>query len=94
MGTLDGAYFLGADEDLGSIRAGKLADLQVLDANPLEDIRNTAKIRWVVKGGVVYEAETLDEVWPRQRPFGPYTWVDEDALKQDKKSVDGWAKVK
>jgi Tol biopolymer transport system component len=94
MGTLDGAYFLGADEDLGSIRAGKLADLQVLDANPLEDIRNTAKIRWVVKGGVVYEAETLNEVWPRQRPFGPYTWVDEDALKQDKKSVDGWAKVK
>ena len=43
---------------------------------------------------MVYEAETLDEVWPRQRPFGPYTWVDEDVLRQDKKAVDGWAKVK
>jgi imidazolonepropionase-like amidohydrolase len=70
MVTMGGAYFLGAQEDVGSIKAGKLADLQILDANPLEDIRNTGKIRWVVKGGVVYEGETLDEVWPRQRPFG------------------------
>jgi len=93
MGTMGGAYFLGMQEDIGSIKAGKLADLQILDANPLEDIRNTGKIRWVVKGGVVYEAETLDEVWPRQRLFGPRPWVDEDVLQQNKKPVDGWVRV-
>jgi Tol biopolymer transport system component/imidazolonepropionase-like amidohydrolase len=87
VASLHGAWFLGAQEDLGSIRAGKLADLLVLDANPLEDIRNTAAIRWVVKGGVVYEADTLDEIWPRQRAFGPYTWVDEDALRRDARPV-------
>lgn len=90
VASMGGAFFLGAQEDIGSLRVGKLADFQVLDANPLDDIRNTAKIRWVVKGGVVYEAETLDEVWPRQRPFGPYTWVDEDALRDDARPVDGW----
>ena len=89
VASLHGAHFLGAQDDLGSIREGKLADLLVLDANPLEDIRNTERIRWVVKGGVVYEAETLDEVWPRERPFGPYYWVDEDALRQDARPVGG-----
>lgn len=89
VASLHGAWFLGAQEDLGSIREGKLADLLVLDANPLEDIRNTADIRWVVKGGVVYEADTLDEVWPRERPFGPYYWVDDAALRNDARPVGG-----
>lgn len=90
VASMGGAWFLGAQEDIGSVREGKLADLQILDADPMEDIRNTARIRWVVKGGVVYEAETLDEIWPRERPFGPYTWVDEDALRQDVRPVDAW----
>ena len=92
VASMGGAFFLGAQDDVGSLRVGKLADFQVLDANPLEDIRNTARIRWVVKGGVVYEAETLDEVWPRQRPFGPYPWVDQDALRQDRRAVDVWSR--
>jgi len=87
VATLHGAWFLGADEDLGSIRAGKLADLLVLDGNPLEDIRATADIRWVVKDGIVYDADTLDEIWPEERPFGPYTWMDDDALRDDVRPV-------
>lgn len=89
VASLHGAYFLGADDDLGSLRVGKLADLLVLDSNPLDDIRNTADLRWVVKGGVVYEADTLDEVWPRQRPFGPTPWIDDASLRNDTRAVGG-----
>jgi Tol biopolymer transport system component len=90
VASLDGAYFLGADQDLGSIEVGKLADLLVLDANPLDDIRNTANMQYVMKGGILYDANTLDEVWPTNTPFGPYYWVDEDALRSDDRGVDWW----
>ena len=59
--TLDGARYLGLDRDIGSLEPGKLADLIVLDANPLEDIRNTESIRWVIVNGRVYDARTMDE---------------------------------
>src|SRR5207248_10599305 len=45
VGTMDGAYGIGMDKDLGSLEPGKLADLIVLDANQLDDIQNTEKIR-------------------------------------------------
>lgn len=89
VATLHGAYFLGAQEDLGSVEEGKLADILVLDANPLDDIRNTATIQYVVKGGVVYDGDTLDEVWPTQTPYGPYTWIDDDALQTGTKPIGG-----
>lgn len=89
VATLHGAYFLGAEADLGSIEEGKLADLVVLDENPLDDIRNTAAIQFVVKGGVVYDGDTLDEVWPTQTPYGPYTWIDDDALQTGAKPIGG-----
>ena len=53
--SLHGARFLGAERDLGSIEVGKLADLIVLNGNPLDDIRNTAAIRYVVKAGLLYD---------------------------------------
>lgn len=83
VASLHGARFLGAHEDLGSLEVGKLADLLVLNRDPLQDIRATADIRWVMKGGILYDADTLDEVWPEQRPFGPHYWMDEDALLND-----------
>lgn len=74
VATLDGARAIGLDGDLGSIRAGKLADLVVLDANPLDDLRNTNKISYVLKNGRMYRADTLDEVWPEPRKASPFTW--------------------
>ena len=88
VASLHGAKFLGADQDLGSIEVGKLADLMVLNANPLDNIRNTIDAQYVMKGGKLYNAMTLDEVWPRAVPFGPHYWVNEDALRSDKKAVD------
>src|SRR5688572_22480724 len=72
VASLHGAHFLGADQDIGSLETGKLGDLIVLNSNPLENIRNTLDMQYVMKGGVLYDAETLDEVWPERRPFGPY----------------------
>ena len=90
VASLHGAHFLGASQDLGSLKAGKLADLLVLDANPLDDIKNTAKMRYVMKGGVLYDAMSLDEVWPKQRPYGPMTWIEADALRADDRPTDYW----
>jgi imidazolonepropionase-like amidohydrolase len=72
--TLHGAQYLGLDGDLGSIEPGKLADLVVFDKNPLEDIRNSTSIRYVMANGRLYSAENMDEVYPEQRPRPPFFW--------------------
>ena len=61
----------------GVYAPGKLADLLVLDADPLDDIRNTRTIRFVMKNGRLYDANTLDEAWPRQRAAGRFYWASD-----------------
>ncbi|HEY7513732.1 MAG TPA: amidohydrolase family protein, partial [Vicinamibacteria bacterium] len=75
--TASAADKLGLSPDLGTVAPGKLADLVVLDADPLADIHNTTLIRWVVKNGTVYEAETLKEIWPRERELPAFFWQSE-----------------
>ena len=87
VATSHGAHFLGLDGELGSLTSGKVADVLVLSANPLDDIKNTTKITYVVKNGIVWNASTLDEVWPNARPYGDYPWVDPDALRTDDRPV-------
>ncbi len=76
--TLTGAECIGMQNDLGSIEPGKIADLLVLDKNPLEDIHHSNTIRYVVKNGEIFEGETLDQVWPVKKPFPPFIWQKED----------------
>ncbi len=60
IGTLHAAIFLGKERDLGSIEEGKLADMVLLNADPLADISNAARIELVIKGGTVIDRSILD----------------------------------
>ena len=72
--TRDAADKLGFLQDLGTVEAGKLADLVVLEADPLIDIHNSRRLRWVIKNGEVFEAPTLKAIWPVERPLPKMFW--------------------
>jgi Tol biopolymer transport system component/imidazolonepropionase-like amidohydrolase len=72
--TLFSAEAIGLQQDVGSLEAGKLADVLVLDRNPLEDIKNTNSIQYVVKNGEIYEGDTLNVIWPASKPLPKQFW--------------------
>lgn len=76
--TLNGAEAIGYDKDLGSLVPGKLADLVIYDKNPLVDIKNTNTIRFVMKGGELYQGDTLDRILPTPKPLGKMYWQGQE----------------
>jgi len=76
--TLHGAEIIGYAEDVGSLEPGKLADLVVLEKNPLEDIKNTNSVRYVMKNGELFEGNTLKQIWPVEKELAPLWWWDDE----------------
>jgi imidazolonepropionase-like amidohydrolase len=63
--SLSPARYLGASDTLGAVAIGRVADLVLLDANPLTDIRNTRRVRAVIANGRVFDRAALDDLLPR-----------------------------
>ena len=78
--TSNPAHYMGLARDIGSIETGKLADLLVVDGNPLEDIRLTDDIVYVVLNGRVYDGGTLAESITGDRKLEPFYW-EKDAIR-------------
>jgi Tol biopolymer transport system component len=76
--TIGSAETIGREHDLGSLEVGKLADLVVLDRDPTADIHNARSIRQVMRGGRLYDAATLAQLWPDPAP-PPASWWDDGA---------------
>ncbi|CAN5442434.1 amidohydrolase family protein [soil metagenome] len=75
--TLNGAKALGMDKDVGSLEVGKLADMVVMNTNPLDNIRNTRDIAYTVANGRIYDSH-MDEVGRRMRPRAPFWFAESD----------------
>lgn len=72
--TLSGAKYIGLDQDLGSLDPGRLADLVVIEGNPLKEIRDSEKIRFTMVNGRLYDAKTMDEVGHHAKKRPRFYW--------------------
>ncbi|WP_375324841.1 amidohydrolase family protein [Flagellimonas sp. GZD32] len=72
--TINGAKYIGAGNDIGSLKVGKLADLIVLDKNPLEDIRNTETVKYTMVNGRLFDTETMNEIGNTETERSQFWW--------------------
>ena len=86
--TQNGADYIGIGHDIGSLKEGKLADLIVLDKNPLENIQNTNSVKYTMVNGRLYDTETMNEIgnstkvrskfyWENTKYNASFEWHDE-----------------
>ncbi|NND52472.1 MAG: amidohydrolase family protein [Flavobacteriaceae bacterium] len=86
--TLNGADYIGMSNDIGSLETGKLADLIVMDKNPLDDIKNTESVIYTMVNGRLYDTETMNEIgndpsertefyWENNKYNAAFPWHEE-----------------
>jgi len=76
IATINGFRHHGLDHELGSIEVGKLADMIILKENPLDDIRNTRSIEYVMKNGVLYSGFDASRIFPDPAPSETLYFID------------------
>jgi imidazolonepropionase-like amidohydrolase/Tol biopolymer transport system component len=72
--TINGASYLGMDKEIGSLEKGKLADLIVLNQNPLDDIKNSNNIRYVMINGRLYDSDSMNEIGNHEKLRQRFWW--------------------
>ncbi|WP_209329060.1 amidohydrolase family protein [Lunatimonas salinarum] len=72
--TIHAAQYIGMGEDIGSLKAGKLADLIIMEKNPLEVIQNSESITHTMVNGRLYDAATMHEIGNEPRERGAFYW--------------------
>jgi len=75
-GTINPAKEFGLDHQLGSLKAGKLADLIVIDGDPLSDIRQSDRVTHTMVNGRLFDANTMHELFPVKRERKAFHWQE------------------
>ncbi len=73
-GTMNGAEYIGMSKDIGSLEKGKLADLIIMDKNPLDNILNTESVQFTMINGRLYDCDTMNEIADRKQNRGQFFW--------------------
>jgi imidazolonepropionase-like amidohydrolase/Tol biopolymer transport system component len=72
--TINGAVYLGMESQIGSLKVGKLADLIILEKNPLENIQNSEFVKFTMLNGRLYDAETMHEIGNSKKERMKFWW--------------------
>lgn len=71
-GTIDAAWHYGMEAEIGSIETGKLADLVVIDGNPLEDLRRSEYVAYTMINGRLFDVTSMNQLAPQSIDRGPF----------------------
>jgi adenine deaminase len=82
VATINGANYIGMGQHIGSLEAGKLADMIVIDGNPLEDIYETEHVIYTMINGRLYDSSTMNEIGNHQSVRLPFWWEQEGYSEQ------------
>lgn len=82
VATINGANYIGMGEHIGSVETGKLADLIIIDGNPLENLRDTEHVVYTMVNGRLYDASTMNEIGNHPRERLPFWWEQEGYSEQ------------
>jgi imidazolonepropionase-like amidohydrolase len=72
--TINGAEYIGASQDIGSLEIGKLADLVIMDKNPLDNIRNSESIIYTMINGRLYDTKSMNEIGNYEKERSKFYW--------------------
>jgi hypothetical protein len=72
--TINSAEYIGMGDEIGSLKQGKLADMIILEENPLEDIRNSESVIYTMVNGRLFDASTMNEIGNHPKERGNFYW--------------------